>query len=312
MKRRLAWLRATCTILLLLSGGTARAEDADEANPYLVKSLPRATVTLTQALSMVKPPAETLSAKYEVGDRGRLSLSIYVAAHGVRDANRASMEEVSGDPLAAKWSPSTETLRNAFDVSEATTQRRLLAATKLTLLKVARMAMTDQPGRVFSITPAVVAGKAKFIVLVLGPNSQVATMAYDLEDRPPSLTMSPCSVTRCSLRRGGLSRTQRGFGARRVSIFQTRATVAYQQLSIEAGGHLPAKSPSSNTTRYLKITQTKKQRDGDFVIVQTTISASRFCANSSNRSARVRASVPSSRAITSPGLHHRWCRDTAT
>jgi len=90
-----------CSILLLLSGGTARAEDADEANPYLVKSLPRATVTLAQALSMVKPPAATLSAKYEVGDRGRLSLSMYVAAHGVRDANRASLEEVSGDPLAA-------------------------------------------------------------------------------------------------------------------------------------------------------------------------------------------------------------------
>ncbi len=181
MKRRLAWLRATCTILLLLSGGTARAEDADEANPYLVKSLPRATVTLAQALSMVKPPAATLSAKYEVGDRGRLSLSIYVAAHGVRDANRASLEEVSGDPLAAKWSPSTETLRNASDVSEATTQRRLLATTKLTLLKIARTAKIDQPGRVFSVTPAVVAGKPKFIVLVLGPNSQVATMAYDLK-----------------------------------------------------------------------------------------------------------------------------------
>lgn len=83
---------------------------------------------------MVKPPKAALSAKYEVGDRGRLSLSIYVAAHGVRDANRASLEEVSGDPLAAKWSPSTETLRNASDVSEATIQRRLLTATKLTLL----------------------------------------------------------------------------------------------------------------------------------------------------------------------------------
>lgn len=180
MKRRLAWLRATCAILLLLYGGTARAEDADEANPYLVKSLPRATVTLAQALSMVKPPAVALSAKYEVGDRGRLSLSIYVAARGVRDAKRTSLEEVSGDPLAAKWSPSTETLRNASDVSDATTQRQLLAATKLTLLKIARTARTDQPGRVFSVIPAVVAGKPKFVVLVLGPNSQVATMAYDL------------------------------------------------------------------------------------------------------------------------------------
>jgi len=105
------------------------------SNTYLVKSLPRATVTLAQPLFMVKPPTAALSAKYEVGDRGRLSLSIYVAAHGVRDANRASLEEVSGDPLAAKWSPSTETLRNASDVSEATIQRRLLTATKLTLLK---------------------------------------------------------------------------------------------------------------------------------------------------------------------------------
>ena len=185
MKKRLVWLRATCTIVWLLSGGTARAEDADVANPYLVKSLPRATVTLAQALSMVKPPAVALSAKYEVGDRGKLSLSVYIAARGLRDANRASLEEVSGDPLAVKWSPSTETLRSPSDVSEATTQRRLLAATKLTLLKIARTAKTDQPGRVFSVIPAVVAGKPKFIVLVLGPNSQVATMAYDLKTGRP-------------------------------------------------------------------------------------------------------------------------------
>ena len=181
MKRRLVWLRATCTILLLLSGGTARAEDADVADPYLVKSLPHATVTLARALSMIKPPATALSAKFEVGDRGRLSLSIYVAAYGVRDANRGSLEEVSGDPLAAQWSPSTETLRNAFDVSEATTQRRLLAKTKLTLLKIARMAQDERPGRVISVIPTVVAGKFECIVLMLGANSQLATMAYDLK-----------------------------------------------------------------------------------------------------------------------------------
>ena len=181
MKRSLAWLSVTCTMLFLVSGIAARATDADGANPYLVKSLPQATVTLAHALSMIKPPAVALSAEFEVGDRGRLSLSIYVAARGVRDANRASLEEVSGDPLAARWSPSTETLRNAFDVSEATTQRRLLAKTKLTLLKIVRTAIHEQPGRVFSVIPTVVAGKFECIVLVLGPNAQVATMAYDLK-----------------------------------------------------------------------------------------------------------------------------------
>ena len=170
-----------CTILLLLCGGTARAEDAEDANPYLVKSLPRATVTLARALAMVKPPAAALSAKYEVGDRGRVTLSIYIAVRGVRNADRASLEEVSGDPLAAKWSPRTERLRNAFDLADATTQRQLLAATQLTLQKIARTAEIDQPGMLFSVIPTVVAGKPKCIVLVLGSNAHVATMTYDLK-----------------------------------------------------------------------------------------------------------------------------------
>jgi hypothetical protein len=130
---------------------------------------------------MIQLPAAAISAKYEVGDGGRVSLSIYVAAQGARNGGRAFLKELAGDPLAPTWSPASETLRSGPDVAEATEQRHLMAMTKLTLLEIARTAKVDQPGTVFSIVPSVVGGRPEFIALVLGPNSQVATLAYDVK-----------------------------------------------------------------------------------------------------------------------------------
>jgi hypothetical protein len=181
VKRLLARLSVVCTIVLIVSGSAVRAQDADEADPSLVHALSTAQVTMVAALSMVKPPAVPISAKYELDDRRNLSLSLYVATQGTRNPNHAFLKEVSGNPGAATWSPASETLNGASDGSDGVTQRRLMATTKLTLIDIARQAIADQPGTVFSVIPTVVAGKPQFAVKVLGPNSQIATMAYDLK-----------------------------------------------------------------------------------------------------------------------------------
>lgn len=181
VNRLLVRLSVVCAIALFSSGTTARAQDADEANPLFVQALSRAHVTLSAALSSVKPPAVPISAKYELDGRGTLSLSISIATHGARSGNHDFMKELSGNPLVAAWSPATETLKDMSDVSVGVTERRLMATTNLTLIGIARQAITDQPGTVLSINPWVVAGKPQFVVKVLGPNSQIAKMAYDLK-----------------------------------------------------------------------------------------------------------------------------------
>jgi hypothetical protein len=181
VKRLFFRLSIVCAIALVFCGRTVRAQDADEANSLLIEALSRAQVTMPAALSLVKPPAVPISAKFELDGRGTLSLSIYIATQGVRNGNHDFMKELSGNPLAATWSPASETLKDPSDVSVGVTERRLMATTNLTLIGIARQAIADQPGTVLSINPRVVAGKPQFVVKVLGPNSQIAKMAYDLK-----------------------------------------------------------------------------------------------------------------------------------
>lgn len=160
MKRRLAWLRATCTILLLLSGGTARAEDADEANPYLVKSLPRATDALAQALSLVKPLAATLSANNEVGSRETVSIDVcYGTWCGRREPSLIgrSIRRSPCGKMVPMHGDVAECLRRigGYDTTAA------LGGDKAHAAKNGSVAQTDQPRRVLCRSRSVAASRTQ-------------------------------------------------------------------------------------------------------------------------------------------------------
>jgi hypothetical protein len=168
-------------LTLVLLGQGARAQDAgDTTSPKLIDELPTSRVTIDSALAAVKPPAVPISAKFELDQRGQLSLSVYIASRGTNDAGTKALEEVSGDPLGP-WSPKVETLKSSGDITDGVAQRRFMAKTSLTLEAIARRALADQPGVVFSVLPGRIDARDAFVALVLGPNRQVATLAYDLK-----------------------------------------------------------------------------------------------------------------------------------
>lgn len=168
--------------LTLFCAQNAGAQDAgDTTNPKLIDALSKTRVTIAAALSAVKAPAVPLSAKVELGDRDQPVLSVYTANRGVASSDRRDLSELKGDPLADTWSPVSDRLRTSADIAEAQAERRLIAKTKMSLAQIAKLAKADQPGIVFSIAPETNAGKAEFVVLVLGPNRQIATLVYDLK-----------------------------------------------------------------------------------------------------------------------------------
>jgi hypothetical protein len=179
-----AHIRAFGTIvamLLVLLGQGVRAQDADETTDRkLIAALPTSRVRIESALAAVVRPAAPISAKFEMDEHGNISLSIYVASRGVNYARSQALIELSGSPQLS-WSPVVGKLTSKGDIGDATDQRKLMAKTSLSLASVARRARADQPGIVFSIIPRNVMGRDQFVVLVLGPNQQIATLAYDLK-----------------------------------------------------------------------------------------------------------------------------------
>lgn len=96
-------------LALVLVGQGARAQDADETtNPKLIAALPASHVLIGSALAKVARAAVPVSAKFELDDHVRLSLSIYIASRGIADSRITTLKELSGRPLG-DWSGTPRT-----------------------------------------------------------------------------------------------------------------------------------------------------------------------------------------------------------
>jgi hypothetical protein len=68
-----------------------------------------ATISMSEALAQVDTSAGTpIEAKFELGDDGALSLSVY-PADLTQPAEANTFAELAGDPTGSAWTPETET-----------------------------------------------------------------------------------------------------------------------------------------------------------------------------------------------------------
>jgi hypothetical protein len=103
-------------------------------------------ISMLDALRMSeKQYGKTIEAKFELGDDGKLSLSIYPASKGVRvDAERNSFSELAGDPTADAFAPSL----TPFAVPDEEHLTR--SARDLTLVQTAGLSLVEAVQRVQS------------------------------------------------------------------------------------------------------------------------------------------------------------------
>lgn len=151
----------------LFTANAAVAAAAEKDHTALIKALAQSKISLIDGLRQsTKSPETPISAKFELDDKGKLSLSVYTVEKGLStDAEGNVLKELSGSPEQAKWAPEVEVFKDIPHVSRASQQLALMSLSPFTLADIAAKAQKQHPGTVFSITPAVRNQKPVFVVL---------------------------------------------------------------------------------------------------------------------------------------------------
>jgi len=165
----------------ILAPQRAIAQEKENEYGALLKVLSNSKLSLADGIRQATKSTEIpISAKFELDDNGKLSLSVYTAENGLTtDAEHNVLKELSGSPESAAWNPEVEVFKDPEHLKRAAEQQTLMALSQMSLLDVIAKAQKQQPGTVFSVTPVVVGHQPKFNVLVAN-NGRVIALAYDL------------------------------------------------------------------------------------------------------------------------------------
>src|SRR6266849_6397165 len=183
MKTRILSVTVIVGFLALgvLAPQPAMAQEKENEYTALLKVLSNSKHSLADGIRQETKSTEIpISAKFELDDNGKLSLSVYTAENGLTtDAEHSVLKELSGSPEAAAWNPEVEVFKDPEHLKRAAEQQTLMTLSQMSLLDVIAKAQKQQPGTVFSVTPVVVGHQPKFNVLVAN-NGRVITLAFDL------------------------------------------------------------------------------------------------------------------------------------
>lgn len=156
MKEKMLGLLLTMTVLTIgvLNYKQVWAEGSQEnQSGTLLSAISQSKVSIIDGIKQATKGTEVpISAKYELDEKGKLSLSIYTAQKGLSVAPEDnSFNEISGSPELAAWQPSTEVIKDSGDLKDAKDQLAVLSKTKVSLADIAQKA--GQDGTVMSVIP---------------------------------------------------------------------------------------------------------------------------------------------------------------
>ena len=174
-------------IALFLGGSSLTpsfAEDADEKQGNagtLLNDLAQSKVSLADGIQQATKGTDVpISAKFELDDEGKLSLSVYTAGKGLYVAAKDNvLKELSGSPESAAWTPKVEIFTDQEHLERAGKQLELVARAKLSLAEIVEKASKEYPGTVVAVTPEVHAEKLVYEVKI-AKDGKVAEHHYDV------------------------------------------------------------------------------------------------------------------------------------
>jgi hypothetical protein len=135
-------------------------------------------ISMLDALKMSEEQyGKTIEAKFELGDDGKLSLSIYPIGKGIRtDAERNSFAELSGDPTADAFAPQLAqfAVPDEEHLTRSARDLTLVQTAGLSLVEAVERAQSQVPGGfVYWAIPTIRDTRAGYGVYVLESNDQV-------------------------------------------------------------------------------------------------------------------------------------------
>ena len=180
--RRVLGITVTTAILALVAAHPSLAKDyADEETIALLKVLGNAKLSLADGVRQVSKGDEAaISAKFELDDNKKLSLSVYTAEKGLgEDPEHNVLKEHSGSPEQTPWAPEAEVFKDLEHVSRASGHLTLMALAKHSLADFITMAQKHHKGTVFSAIPEV-QNHRPFLVVLVADQGKVNEYRYDL------------------------------------------------------------------------------------------------------------------------------------
>jgi hypothetical protein len=176
MLKKLPAFAVTVVLLTQLANSYADAKE----DLTICQEMTKAKASLAEGVRQSAQSEVPISAKFELDQHGKLSLSVYTAAKGVAvPAESNVLKEWAGPPEVGRWSPTAETFTDAEHIARASEQLTLLALTSKTLLEILAKAEQEPLGSVYAITPVVRNKRAMFVVLLL-QKGKVTELRYDL------------------------------------------------------------------------------------------------------------------------------------
>jgi hypothetical protein len=167
-----------CAALLIIASGS-RSETKDD-DLVLCKEITKTKASLSDGIRQSSRTETPISAKFELDEKGKLSLSVYTAGKGTNvDAEGNVLKEWAGTPDGGQWAPVAETFNDVEHVARASQQLTLMALTGKTLVEIAAKADKEQLGSTYAITPVLRGKKAYFEVRFLN-KGKVTEVKYDL------------------------------------------------------------------------------------------------------------------------------------
>ena len=153
----------------------------DQETIALLLVLNNSKVGMAEGVQQLTKGGEAaISAKYELDDNKKLSLSVYTAEKGLgADPEHNVLKEFSGSPEKAPWAPEAEVFKDIPHVARASGHLTLMALAKHSLADFIAMAQKQQKGKVFSAIPEVQNRRPVLLVLI-ADKDKVKAVRYDL------------------------------------------------------------------------------------------------------------------------------------
>jgi hypothetical protein len=185
--KRNAWLVAVSMALSVAGYSVCQAasavvEELKHEQAALSKALAQSKLGLIEGIQQSTKTGEVaISAKFELDDAGKLSLSIYTAENGLNIGSEHNvLKELSGSPVQDKWNPAAEVFKDIPHIKRSSEQLTLMRLSPFTLIDILAKVQKTHRGVVFSITPAIQGNKPVFVVLKDAGGGKVTELDYSL------------------------------------------------------------------------------------------------------------------------------------
>ena len=154
----------------------------DHETIALLRVLNNSKVSMAEGVQQLSKGGEAaISAKYELNDDKKLSLSVYTAEKGLaEDPEHNVLKEFSGSPEKTPWAPEAEVFKDIPHAVRASGHLTLMALAKHSLADFITMAQKQHKGKVFSAIPEVQNHRPVLVVLI-ADKDKVNEVRYDLE-----------------------------------------------------------------------------------------------------------------------------------